>query len=285
MTETNLAGAPTITVAVPLHASARWVDNVEQNIRALPAMVTEIIVSDRTCVDDAAEHLRKRLADDPRVRVVAEPTGLEWEEHYQLLLEQATGELFMWMPHDDIFESSWIPTLAKELETHPRAWLAFGRLIPVLEDGASPHPTNQPLLAGGTREYVGRDAARLTFRGDVWIAFRGLFRRREVLESGIRLERSQRLPVSDIYWVLRVALESSLVFSAETATTKRFYSDSTSSRWEDPTRGAGHRETLAVLRAYGPRGPQGFAMRTAWARTRRPQVWTCQSVDSPARSL
>ena len=134
----------------------------------------------------------------------------------------------------------------------------------MLEDGASPHSANQPLLAGGTREFVGLDAARLTFRGDVWIAFRGLFRRREVLESGIRLERSQHVPVSDIYWVLRVALESSLVFSAETATTKRFYSGSTSSRWEDPARGAGHRETLAVLPAYGPRGDHRSGHVRAW---------------------
>jgi hypothetical protein len=251
----------TITVAVPLHASARWVDNVEQNVRALPPMVTEIILSDRTCVDDAAEQLRERLVDDPRVTVMAEPAGLEWEEHHQLLLEHATGDLFMWMPHDDIFEASWIPTLARELEAHPQAWLAFGRVIPVMEDATTPHPARQPLLAGETRELVGREAARLAFKGDVWIAFRGLFHRSRVLESGIRLERAPNVPVSDHYWVLRVALRSALVFSAETSTKKRFYSGSTSPNWKTPTRGSGHRETLAVLRAYGPPGSRGFAMR------------------------
>lgn len=64
-------------IGVPEHGAHRSVDTGKRtyvaNVRALPPLVTEVILSDRSCVDDAARQLRERLADDPRVRVLAEP--------------------------------------------------------------------------------------------------------------------------------------------------------------------------------------------------------------------
>jgi hypothetical protein len=249
----------TITVAVPLHASSRWVDNVVHNVRALPAAVTEILVSDRTCLDDAAEQLRAQLADDRRVTVIAEPVDLGWEEHYQLLMEQATGDLLMWMPHDDVFDPSWVPTLATALETHPQAWLAFGRLEPVLVDGVTPRPGWRP-RPRQSGVIAGRAALQMMLQGDMGVPFRGLFRRREVLGAGLRLQPAGTFPAVDMLWVFSVALRSALVFDDRTVTRKRYYPTSTHARWQGLP-GDRQREALALLRRYGPGGLRGAAMR------------------------
>lgn len=173
---------PSVTVAIPLHGSARWVENVVANVRALPPLVTEVLISDQTCLDDAADRIREHLADDARVRVRARPAGFGFVEHYQWLLEEASGELFMWMPHDDIFEPAWVPTLVAALAEHPRAWLAFGRLEWVEADGVTPVERAPFRLRRGRLDPW--TSVRMLLVGRSYHAFRGLFRRRAVLAAG-----------------------------------------------------------------------------------------------------
>jgi hypothetical protein len=261
--------APTVTVAIPLHASAPWVDNVVENVRALPPSVTEIVVSDRTCVDDAASRLQALIADDPRVTVVADPVGLGWEDHFQLLLDEAAGELFTWMPHDDVFESSWVPTLVAALEANPEAWLAWGRIECVERDGVTPAGAWPDPRSGLIQ---GWDALRMMLHGEIGQPFRGVFRRQEVLDAGVRLRASDGFHGVDQLWVLAVALESALVHDPGTVTVKRFYPTSACATWGAERPGAHEQEALAVLREHGPGGLVGLAMRwrtrLAWLKGR-----------------
>lgn len=258
--------APTITIAIPLHGSARWVDNVAANVRRLPQSVTEILISDRTCLDDAAEQLRERLADDPRVTVHVEKTGLGFVGHFHLLMEIAEGELFMWMPHDDIFDAAWVPTLASALADHPKAWLAFGQLRWVEADGLT--PTGSRPFPRGYGVISRRTAIRLMGRGRLAIAFRGLFRRREVMEAGVRMDADTSLVAVDHGWVFTVALLSALVYDDRAITWKRIYegSTSTTTSWKSQNRGNGPQAAVAILRRRGPGGLAGAALRlyAAW---------------------
>ncbi|TDT15602.1 glycosyl transferase family 2 [Ilumatobacter fluminis] len=260
MTERLTEQAPGVSVAIPLHASAPWVDNIVGNIRRLPDLVTEIVVSDRTVVDDAADQLRRLLADDHRVVVRSEALDLGWPEHFQLLMEEATGDRFMWMPHDDIFEPSWIPVLDAALDRHPEAWIAFGRIEPVEADGVSPgprppyHPRPGPISPAR--------AAHLGIRG-MGVAFRGLVRRREVIAAGVRVDNPAGDlddPAVDIAWVLAVALRSGLVFDDRTATRKRYYGSSTSAQWRRAPF-SDVRQTIAVTDAAVPAGREGLRLR------------------------
>lgn len=252
---------PTVSVAIPLHGSARWVDNVAANVRALPAMVTEIIISDQTCLDDAADQLRIRLADDPRVTVLAEAAGLGFAEHYQLLLEAAGGELFMWMPHDDIFDPGWVPILAAALAAHPQAWLAFGRVRDVEIDGVTPlHGRRFPFRPG---MITGRASVRMMVGGWSWVPFRGLFRRREVLATDLRMDPESCLTAIDTEWVFAVALQSGLVYEDRATTWKRRYPGSThtSPLWQSQRRGDTAQAAVALLAQHGPSGLSGVALR------------------------
>lgn len=260
---------PTVTVAVPLHRSAPWVDTVLQNVRNLPDEVTEIVLSDRTCVDGAASRLATLLGDDPRVVVVAEETGLGWAEHFQLLLEEAHGDLFMWMPHDDHFAPSWVPTLVQALLDHPTAWLAFGHMDCVQLDGTTPAgtwPHPPPGLVQGW------GVLRMMLQGEMGVPFRGLFRRREVLASDLRMAPSDRMHGVDMLWAFSLGLQSAMVYDDRTTTLKRFYATSTYASWGAERPGVHEAETLRLLREHGPGGLHGAAMRAvtrlAWVRGR-----------------
>lgn len=252
-----------VSVAIPLHASAPWVDNVVRNVRTLPDMVTEVLISDRTCRDDAASRIRERLSDDGRVRVVAEPRDLGWATHCQLLIEETRGELMMLMPHDDGFDASWVPVLRQALADHPQALLAYGRIEMVQPDGSTPdrfwapHPRRPGLITGW-------DAVGMMVHGQLGVAFRGLLRRREVLAHGIRLPRPcafrDESPGVDQLWALAMALRGALVFDDRTVTHKRRHPASLTAASGPIPMNELHLAALGVVREFGPGGFRGASM-------------------------
>lgn len=223
----------TISVAIPLHASAPWVSNVLANVAALPPTVTEILISDRTLIDDSAMVLGLALTHDPRVTVVACADGLSWPEHCQLLLETATGEFFAFMPHDDVFPLNWIPLLSDALLVHPEALLAYGRVDAVLSDGVTPRPHwyPRPMNSG----LVTSRTAMGLLGDQLWFAFRGLIRRQAVLDAELRIAPLIPYPwdgylAYDELWILSIALHHPIVYVDEAVTLKRFTNAGASSQ-------------------------------------------------------
>src|SRR5262245_61620940 len=58
---------PFLTIAIPLHRSRPFVDVVSANIDAIGREDAEILLSDRTGLDDALEVLTRRHAGDSRI--------------------------------------------------------------------------------------------------------------------------------------------------------------------------------------------------------------------------
>jgi hypothetical protein len=256
----GLVTQPTITVAIPMHGSARWIDNIVSNVRALPPMVTEVLISDQTCIDDAADLVRELLIGDPRVTVRAEAAGLGFAEHYQQLLETAEGDLFMWMPHDDIFDPGWIPTLSAALAAHPKAWLAFGQLRHVGIDGVTPNQSQPyPIPHGIISPWT---TIRLMVSARLHIPFRGLFRRQKVLSANIHMDPNTSVVAIDKEWVLTVALHAPLVYDDRTFTLKRYHEDSTHKTplWKSQHRGSVQQAAIRLIRNYGPGGIKSLSM-------------------------
>jgi len=216
------------TVAIPMHASRPFVDVISANIAALPQDV-EIVLSDRTRVDDAIECLRERHRDDPRVRFVASSDGLGIIDHYNTLLRGAQGDFFMWMPHDDSFPSDYVPRLRAALDANPDANLAFGRVHPIDLDGA--------VLADMVRFYVdppielgtrtrAAEAIYLWHHWSIWIPYRGLMRRREVVRRRLFLRPGLQEYGHDNTWVFAMTVVAPIVYVPECVCEKRYHPDS-----------------------------------------------------------
>ena len=218
----------TTTVAIPMHASRPFVDVISANIAALPHDV-EIVLSDRTSVDDAIDCLRERHGDDPRVRFVASSEGLGIIDHYNALLRDARGDYFMWMPHDDSFPSDYVPLLRAALDAKPDANLAFGRVRPIDLDGAvipdKVKVCGDPPIELGSRTRAD-EAIYLWGHWSIWIPYRGLMRRPEVLHRKLFLRHGLQEYWHDIPWVFAMTVVAPIVFVPECVCEKRFHDDS-----------------------------------------------------------
>jgi hypothetical protein len=221
--------APRVTVAIPLHRSAPFVEVVLDNIAAIDLPDAEILVSDRTVLDDAAATIAESTRHDLRVQVVAEPLGLSWTEHHRLLLHEARGRYFLWMSHDDDFPHGYVAALVERLETSPELVMAFGDLVWGMDPGVRlPDP---PVRFDGPR-WGAADAARFFAYGTIGRAYRGAFDRERVLAAGIVVrDLPNDSAWADELFMLEVTLLGRPAPVTDAVSYKRLHEGNTHARW------------------------------------------------------
>jgi GT2 family glycosyltransferase len=242
---------PLVSIGIPLCRSRRFVDRIIRNIEAIAYPNVEVIVSDRHSDDDAAGQVAARFAREPRVRTVRAADRLTWVEHYNRLLEDASGEYFMWMPHDDEFPAGYVPALVGALEAHPEAVLALGRIERVdLEgrplDARRERRTHASRLP---RPWSPRVAPRLLVRRETEEPFRGVFRREAVRRAGLSIRQTPGDVAADTYWVFAMALLGPFRFVEGCFCGKAYYPASTHARW-GPMRLGQILDGRRILRSY-----------------------------------
>jgi hypothetical protein len=117
----------------------------------------------------------------------------------------------------------------------------------------------------------------MALRNQMGVPYRGVVRRRAILEAGIRVERHDAVSGADVLWCLAIALQAGLVYDDRTVTHKRFHGDGATARLGGDALGAHERAVLDLLRRDGPSGATGWAMRSltraAWLQARLRPVY------------
>lgn len=238
---------PKTTVAIPLHASMRFIDVVSANLDRLPRSDIEIIISDRTQRDEAFDVLQSRHSSDPRIVWISTSEDLGWVDHYNDLLRRARGEYMCWMPHDDDFPENYIEVLAGGLDADASALLAFGTLTRLdisVDPPRSSEAQGASLRLGELPR--GLEAVRLAKDWNAVLAFRGLFRREPIVSRRMFLCDWAGQQGADVVWVQMVAAAGHVLFRPETGCVKRRYPESTHRSW--PRRRLG--EILMTVPSY-----------------------------------
>ena len=101
------SGTPLVTVGIPVfNAATRIRDSIEQALSQTYQHL-EVLVSDNASTDGTTKILSDVDGSDPRLKVLYQSTNLGAIRNFNLLLQQASGQFFIWLAHDDI----WSPDL------------------------------------------------------------------------------------------------------------------------------------------------------------------------------
>lgn len=235
---------PYVSIAMPLHRSARFVENIASNIGRLDRPDLEILISDRHLADGALDELAARHRDDPRVRILRRGDEADWITHYNDLLREARGTYFCWMPHDDVYAAGYVTRLAAALDAEPRALLAFGVMDAEAAPGARVPvgPFTLPPL-DSVDGWSTDTAVRLLLHWELFRVVRGLVRRDAILARGLLVPRTHETVQADVCWAFAVAVAGPLIFVPEASCTKRYQVSSASAAWR-----YGVREALSEWR-------------------------------------
>jgi glycosyltransferase involved in cell wall biosynthesis len=239
---------PLVSVGIPLHRSRRFLETIVENLEAIGYPNVEIIISDRHLLDDTIAILQRRFGTDPRFRFLRATDGLNWVEHYNLLLRESRGSYAVVMPHDDSYPPSYVTELVAALESHPEAVLAFGRVEQVSIDGFLPTLPFSPPPFSPDADWSIRDSLRMLTVWQLWFAFRGMVRKDVIEQSNLFIRPTHRNIRADIYWVFGLSLKGRLEFVPSCSCTKRFYRSSTGADWRFDLRQS--LDACRVLRSY-----------------------------------
>ena len=164
-----------VTVAIPLHRSARWVDTVVGNVRRIHG-AARIVISDATEADDALARLRHELQDIDVEWLPRRDVEPGYVPHYNELMARASTPFFMWLPADDEIDADYVAHCASRLREDPDLIMCVGHVVSVPGEGMC-EPTFALMPAsGGSPSAVAR-VTTLTLDWEPWILFRSVFRR------------------------------------------------------------------------------------------------------------
>lgn len=234
-------------------------------------------MSDRHGFDDALDILKSEWGRDARFRFLKADDCLNWVEHMNLLLREAQGDYFRWMPHDDCFPEGCLRPLINRLERDPAIVLAYGptrmidaagRRVPA-RDRLHTHP-----VAPGT-SWTFQHSLDLFWSGTCDGAFKGLFRRRDVVHAGLLIRPTGELVHAERGWLFGISLLGGLGEEPTSIYLKRYHPDSVHAQWRSRTRNIVS-VTLTMcgyLRDFGP-GPyeKCLGMGHLWMRAAR-WIW------------
>jgi glycosyltransferase involved in cell wall biosynthesis len=145
-----------VTIAIPTYNRAAYFRIALDSAMAQTYSNLEIVVSNNACTDDTAAVLAS--IDDPRMRVVVQPSTVSMMENWNACLNAASGKYFLLLSDDDILEPTAIAEMVDALEDSARrgseagfVWCAaktidrYGKELPI-EDA--------PPLSGTAKDMI-----------------------------------------------------------------------------------------------------------------------------------
>jgi glycosyltransferase involved in cell wall biosynthesis len=220
---------PRVVIGLPVYNSERFLRATLESVAAQDHPHLEIVISDDASTDGTPAICREFAARDPRVRVERHPERVGWIANYNSLLRHATGDYFLWVPHDDLYAPAYVGALVALLEARPDAVLAYSTTL-ALDDGGAVVRTwrgNEALHRAATPLERGLRYLWWDER-EKFIPFRGVVRSGAIRAVG-GLEVGPWEIYADDLWLFRLALLGGFAHDARPLCRKRMYMGSVSS--------------------------------------------------------
>ena len=134
---------PRLTIGLPVFNGERVLGESLDALLGQSYEDFELIISDNASTDRTAEICQRYSAKDSRIVYVRQARNIGLVPNHIFLMERASGELFKWASHDDLYARELIARCVEALDEDPGAVLAHswsamvdgsGRVIGTFED-------------------------------------------------------------------------------------------------------------------------------------------------------
>ena len=121
--KTNFAVRPKFSIVVPLYKTpVEYLEQMVQSVKQQTYTNWELVLSDGSGKDSPLKEVLARLAaEEPRIRVVENEKTLQISENTNAAMEQATGDFFVFMDHDDMLTEHALFECAAVINKTPEA--------------------------------------------------------------------------------------------------------------------------------------------------------------------
>jgi glycosyltransferase involved in cell wall biosynthesis len=130
---------PRVSIGLPVYNGGPFLGKALDSLLGQTFTAFELIISDNCSTDQTAAICDAYLRKDPRIRYIRQEANLGAIRNFWQVLEQATGEYFMWAAADDGWDRTFIEKCLQCLDRDAEVGLAFSeyvvisRIIPLLK--------------------------------------------------------------------------------------------------------------------------------------------------------
>lgn len=134
-TATPDSAAPRVSMVMPVHNGARWLEEAIDSVLAQSFADFELILVDDASRDDSPAIMAAAAARDPRVRHFRLDTNVGLPAALNHGFEQARGEMHSWTSDDNLLRTQMLDRLVATLDAHPDAGVAFADFTLIDDQG------------------------------------------------------------------------------------------------------------------------------------------------------
>lgn len=132
----NSNATPLVTVGIPTYNRPQGLERTLNCILNQSYQHLEIIISDNCSTDPTVLPILERFAEqDERIKYYVQEKNLSIVPNFQFLLDQASGEFFMWAADDDSWDNNFIEVCVKGMLSNDEVALCMTDLKIVDADG------------------------------------------------------------------------------------------------------------------------------------------------------
>lgn len=237
-----------VTCLIPLYRSARQLPRVFENIDSHVARGAHVLCSDEHGLDDAAQQIAQRYADNPLVKVLMSSDGGNWVSNCNRLIEACATPFMRIMPHDDTFDGASTAILAEALRNRPGAVLSHGWVRAENEAGERLAQRDEPRFPLRPIDDPLAFSAGFFWSGLYSGAFKAVVRRNVVRGGPLYIRPTPSLRHSERAWLFGYSLLGDFTFSHHARMTKRYWQGSLTDGWK--TEASDFIEVASVMAGY-----------------------------------
>lgn len=118
---------PLVTVGIPTFNRPDGLENTLKRVTQQSYAHLEILVSDNASDDhETVMRVVEKHSDDSRVKYVRQKENIGSLGNFQYLVENASGDYFLWISDDDDVELNYIEALVEKLKLNPHSAIVMG---------------------------------------------------------------------------------------------------------------------------------------------------------------
>jgi glycosyltransferase involved in cell wall biosynthesis len=127
---------PRLSIGLPVYNGENYLAESLEALLGQTYEDFELIISDNASTDSTAEICRRYGKQDSRIRYMVQPRNIGQIPNHNFVVTQASGELFKWASHDDLYARDLLRRCVDALDEDPQVVLSHSRTAMIDSTGA-----------------------------------------------------------------------------------------------------------------------------------------------------
>jgi glycosyltransferase involved in cell wall biosynthesis len=146
-----MSASPRLSVGLPVYNGERYLAESLDALLGQTYEDFELIISDNASTDTTPDICRRYAKQDSRIQYYRQPKNVGLAMNHNFVAEQASGELFKWASHDDLYARDLLERCVNALDEYPHVVLVHSFTAMIDGSGNLTEALKYPLASASPR--------------------------------------------------------------------------------------------------------------------------------------